>query len=133
GPITREMWSLAVEDGRQAVRWVRRNASQYGLDPGRIGLGGFSAGGAVTLGVAFAHDAESRPDFTVPVYPPYRDLTVPANPPPMFLVISDDDGQVSPVAAARLYMAWHEAGAPIEFHVYGNGGHGWGMLKDGWL
>ena len=133
GPINKELWQTTVEDGRQAVRWVRENAAKYGVDPGKIGLGGFSAGGAVTLGVTFTHDAASRPDFSVPVYPPYRYLEIPQDPPPMFLIISDDDGSVSPVQAAKLYIAWHEAGAPIEFHVYGNGGHGWGMLKDGWL
>ena len=133
GPITEEMRQLAAEDGRQAMRWVRENAASYGLDPTKIGIGGFSAGGAVTLGATMQFDAASRPDFSVPVYPPYRDLAVPADPPPMFLIISDDDGSVSSVAAARLYIAWHEAGAPIEFHAYGNGGHGWGMLKDGWL
>ena len=133
GPITDAMWQYAAEDGRQAIRWVRENAAKYGVDPDRIGIGGFSAGGAVTLGATLQFDAASRPDFSVPVYPPYRDLTVPQNPPPMFLIISDDDASVSSVAAARLYIAWHEAGAPIEFHAYGNGGHGWGMLKDGWL
>lgn len=133
GPISKQMWEFAVADGSQAIRWVRENAEKYGVDPGKIGIGGFSAGGAVTLGATLQFDAASRPDFSVPVYPPYRDLTVPENPPPMFLTISDDDGSVSPVAAAKLYIAWHEAGAPIEFHAYGNGGHGWGMLKDGWL
>ena len=133
GPITNAMWEFGAEDARQAIRWVRENAAKYGVDPGKIGIGGFSAGGAVTLGATLQFDAASRPDFSMPVYPPYRDLTVPANPPPMFLIISDDDGSVSSVAAAKLYIAWHEAGAPIEFHAYGNGGHGWGMLKDGWL
>ncbi len=133
GPISKELWGFAVEDGRQAIRWVRENAAKYGIDPQKIGIGGFSAGGAVTLGATLQFDAASRPDFSVPVYPPYRDLTVPTNPPPMFLIISDDDASVSSVAAAKLYIAWHEAGAPIEFHAYGNGGHGWGMLKDGWL
>lgn len=132
-PITDEMWQFAAEDGRQAIRWVRDNAAKYGVDPRKIGIGGFSAGGAVTMGATLQYDATSRPDFSVPVYPPYRDLPVPKDAPPMFLIISDDDASVSPVAAAKLYIAWHGAGSPIEFHVYGNGAHGWGMNKDGWL
>lgn len=132
-PITDEMWQFAVEDGRQALRWVREHAAKYGIDPKRIGIGGFSAGGAVTMGATLHYDAASRPDFAVGVYPPYREVPVPTDAPPLFLIISDDDTSVSPAAAARLYAAWHDAGIPAEFHVFGNGGHGWGMLKDGWL
>ena len=132
-PITDEMWQFAVEDGRQAIRWVREHTAQYGVDPNRIGIGGFSAGGAVTMGATLQYDAASRPDYAVGVYPPYRDLPVPADAPPLFLIISNDDTSVSPAAAAKLYAAWHEAGIAAEFHVFGNGGHGWGMLKDGWL
>src|SRR5690606_291231 len=100
GPITDQMWQFGAADGRQAIRWVRENAAKYGVDPNKVGIGGFSAGGAVTLGATLHDDAASRPDFSVPVYPPYRDLTVPQDPPPMFLIISDDDGSVSSVAAA---------------------------------
>ncbi|RYE86705.1 MAG: alpha/beta hydrolase [Hyphomicrobiales bacterium] len=132
-PITDAIWQMAVEDGRQAIRVVRERAAQYGIDPGKIGISGFSAGGAVTMGATLQYDAASRPDFAVGVYPPYRDLPVPADAPPLFLIISDDDSSVSPAAAARLYIAWREAGIPAEFHVFGNGGHGWGMLKDGFL
>lgn len=132
-PITPDTWNIGVEDGRQAVRVVRERAAEWGIDPSRIGLSGFSAGGAVAMGVALEHDAASRPDFVVSVYPPPRERPVPADAPPLFLTISDDDPSVSPVAAAQLYQAWRAAGVPAEFHVFANGGHGWGMLKEGWL
>jgi acetyl esterase/lipase len=58
---------------------------------------------------------------------------VPTDAPPLFLVHSDDDPQVPALSTIRLYEAWHAAGAPAEMHLFGNGGHGYGMAKDGWL
>jgi len=122
------------EDGRQAVRFAREHAAEWGLDPNRIGIAGFSAGGGVAMGVAMQHDAASRPDYAVGVYTaPRAENTVPENAPPLFLVISDDDKSVPAVATTRLYEAWNIAGAPAELHVFGNGGHGWGMLAPGYL
>ena len=129
---------LAEEDGRQAIRFVRQQAAGWGIDPGRIGIAGFSAGGGVAMGAAFEHDAESRPDFVAALYPAYRGgLPVPVNAPPLFLVIADDDGSIAPISSARLYEAWHKAGVPAELHVFGEGGHGFGMnqsarLSDAW-
>lgn len=132
-PITEAMWDFSIADGLQAIRVVRARAAEFGIDPKKIGIGGFSAGGAVTMGATLEYDAASRPDFAVGVYPPYRDRPLPKDAPPLFLIISDDDGSVSSVGAAKLYLKWREAGVPAEFHVFGNGGHGWGMLKNGWL
>lgn len=129
---------LGEEDGRQSVRFLRRNAGRWGIDPGRIGIAGFSAGGGVALGAALQHDAESRPDYAVGIYPAYRaGLPMPADPPPLFLAIADDDLSVAPLSSTRLYEAWHKAGAPAELHVFGNGAHGFGMgandlLSDPW-
>jgi acetyl esterase/lipase len=130
-PLATRLWGEA--DGQQAIRFVREHAADWDIDPARVGVAGFSAGGSVAMGVALDHHAASRPDFAVGVYPPYRELPVPADAPPLFLVISDDDPAVSPAAAARLYGAWHAARIPAEFHVFGNGGHGWGMATEGWL
>ena len=136
GPII----PLAVEDGRQAVRVVRRRAAEWGLSPDRIGILGFSAGGRVTSGVAMQYDAESRPDFAAPIYAGMVESgSVPADAPPLFLAAASDDHMV-PVATASvpLYLAWHNAGRPVELHLYAQGGHGSGMLKqglpfDGWI
>jgi acetyl esterase/lipase len=119
---------LGEEDGRQAIRFAREHAADFSIDPSKVGIAGFSAGGGVTMGVAMEHDTQSRPDFAVGIYPAWRgDLTVPANAPPLFLATSDDDPQVAPMSTSRLYEAWHSSGARAELHVFGNGGHGWGM------
>jgi len=133
-PMTHELRLFAEEDGRQAIRFVRQHAAEWQLDPTRLGIAGFSAGGGVAMGAAHEYDAETRPDFAVGIYPATRQgLAVPADAPPLFLVISDDDPSVPPLWASRLSEAWHTAGSPAELHVFGNGGHGYGMAQEGWL
>jgi acetyl esterase/lipase len=125
---------LGEDDGRQAIRFVREHASEWKIDPARVGMCGFSAGGNVALGAAMEHDIASRPDFAVAVYPAYRpDMVVPDTAPPLFLTIADDDPQVAPMSSSRLYEAWHKVGAPVELHVFGNGAHGFGMTAGGHL
>ncbi len=129
-----EVRRLGEDDGRQAIRFVRARAEQFGIDAGRIGIAGFSAGGGVAMGAAMEHDAESRPDFAIGVYPAYRaELTVPAAPPPLFLVAVDDDASVAPISTSRLYEAWHKKGGAAELHLFQNGGHGFGMARIGAL
>jgi dienelactone hydrolase len=131
--------TIAEEDGRQAIRYVRQHAAEWSLDPNRIGIAGFSAGGGVAMGPAMKHDAMSRPDFAAPIYPAYRTASpVPDDAPPLFIVMADDDKLVSPNSSARLYMAWHAAGKPAELHIFGRGGHGFGMKvqklpSDNWI
>ncbi len=127
------------EDGRQAIRYVRQHAADFGVDPHRIGIVGFSAGGGVTMGAVMKHDAESRPDFAAPIYAAYRTATpVPADAPPLFIALADDDDLVPPIAGARLYEAWHAAGKSAELHIFDKGGHGFGMNQqnlpsDAWI
>ena len=127
------------EDGRQAIRYVREHAADFGIDPHRIGIAGFSAGGGVTMGAVMQHDAQSRPDFAAPIYAAYRSATpVPADAPPLFIALADDDQLVAPIAGARLYEAWHAAGKSVELHIFDKGGHGFGMNKqnlpsDAWI
>jgi len=59
----------SIQDGLSALTWVRSHAGEYGLDPEKIGFMGFSAGGAVTLGVGYSASGDNVPDFLVPVYP----------------------------------------------------------------
>jgi acetyl esterase/lipase len=130
----REVREMGEEDGRQAIRYAREHAAEWGIDPNRIGIAGFSAGGGVAMGAAMVHNAASRPDWVVGVYPAWRAVhAVPANAPPLFLLISDDDKSIAPISSSRLYEQWHASGAPAELHVFGNGGHGWGMLAPGYL
>jgi len=122
------------EDGRQAIRFVRANAASWGIDPNRIGITGFSAGGGVAMGPVLEHDATSRPDFAASIYAAWREgVSVPKDACPLFIVISDDDGTVPALSSLRLYQAWHEAGKSAELHIFGNGGHGYGMAREGWL
>lgn len=131
--------TLGDEDGRQAIRYVRSRAAEWGIDPHRVGTIGFSAGGGVVMGGAFSYDDDSRPDFVAAIYPAWRLGTpVPADAPPLFLVIADDDMAVPPISSARLYEAWHKAQRPVELHIFGSGAHGFGMargghLSDAWL
>jgi acetyl esterase/lipase len=123
---------LAVADGREAVKYVRIHAAEYGIDPLRIGMMGFSAGGTVTGSVAQTYDPQSRPDFVAPIYaycPAMLGDKVPADAPPMFLALASDD----PIAYAntRLYEKWRDAGKPVEMHIYSKGGHGFGIQKRG--
>ena len=123
---------LAVADGREAVKYVRQHAAEYGIDPQRIGIMGFSAGGTVTGSVAQTYDAISRPDFAAPIYayvPAMLGDKVPADAPPLFLALATDD----PIANAntRLYEKWRDAGKSIEMHIYAKGGHGFGIQIKG--
>jgi len=130
----REVRVLGEDDGRQAIRFARAHASALGIDPQKIGIIGFSAGGGVAMGAAMVHDAESRPDYAIGIYPAWRaELLAPTNAPPLFLAISNDDRSVAPMSSSRLYDAWHRSGASAELHVFADGGHGWGMDGPGYL
>ncbi len=123
--------ALAAADGRQAIKVVRQRAAEWGIDPNRIGILGFSAGGVVTYEAALHYDADSRPGFAAPIYgPPSDPFTVPQDAPPMFILCADDDKGAA-TKSAKLYAAWTAAGRPAELHVYSKGGHGFGMRKQG--
>lgn len=136
---TKAALAIAEEDGRQAIRYVRAHAAEWSLDPHRIGIAGFSAGGGVVMGPVMQHDAASRPDFAAPIYGAYRAAApVPEDAPPLFISIADDDKLISPNSSARLYMNWRAAGRPAELHIFRRGDHGFGMKKqnlpsDGWI
>jgi acetyl esterase/lipase len=133
GDINHSMSEIAVlgqEDGRQAIRIVRKRAAEFGIAPAKIGIMGFSAGGMVTLGPLLQHDAESRPDFAAAVYTPWSDTPVPADAPPLFILVAGDD-RLTSSGSIRMYSAWKAAGKEAELHVYSKGGHGFGMQKKG--
>jgi acetyl esterase/lipase len=134
-----KVYKLASEDGRQAVKVVREHAAEWGVQPDRIGIMGFSAGGMVTTAVATQIDASSRPNFAAPIYGPgFDNVKVPSDGPPLFIVCASDDGLVPPKESIRLYSDWKAAGKSAELHIYAKGGHGFGMRKqglpcDGWI
>jgi endo-1,4-beta-xylanase len=132
----------AIADGERAVRLVRSRAHEWKLRPDRIGFLGFSAGGDLTLAVAASSDegdtsaadrierVSSRPDFQVPIYPGGLDEAisqVSANTPRTLLICSVDDRDDIANGLPNLYLALRKTGVPVEMHVYGNGGHGYGI------
>lgn len=128
----------AVADGLQAVRLVRSRASEWGLNPGRIGFLGFSAGGIVAVRVASEYDAASRPAFVASAYG-VKAIThgLPQDLPPLFFTVAEDDPLFGR-DASYLYDTWKKAGAEVEMHVFHKGGHGFGthqqhLSSDHWI
>ncbi|MFK7812159.1 MAG: alpha/beta hydrolase [Maribacter sp.] len=121
-------------DGLAAIKHVRENADSYKLDPAKIGFMGFSAGGAVTMGVAYNYDKTNRPDFLVPVYPWTLVMPVqetPKDAPPMLVICSSDDPLGLASGSIKLYSSWLKANKPVALQMYAKGGHGYGMKKQG--
>ena len=132
---------LAVDDGINALSYIRKNAKQFGIDPGKVGFMGFSAGGAVTLGVTFKSDEANAPNFIVPVYPwlsIFESYEIPEEGPPMLAICASDDPLLLAPGTAKLYTEWIDEGHTAELHMYSKGGHGFGMQRqglpsDGWI
>jgi acetyl esterase/lipase len=138
----------ALQDAQRAIGLVRSKAKDWGIDPNRIGMLGFSAGGHLTAAASThfarrtyeavdeADKVSCRPDFAVLLYPGYLaetgkdqlrgDLRVTKETPPTFLAHAGDD-RVSPENSVLYYLALKRAGVPAELHVYAAGGHGFGL------
>ena len=122
----------SIADGLSALAYVRENASAFKIDPSKIGFMGFSAGGAVTMGVAYSYTKANRPDFIVPVYPwtsAYPVQDTPADAPPMLVVCSTDDPLGLAKGSVTLYSSWLKNGKKAGLHMYAQGGHGYGMKR----
>ena len=127
----------AVADGQAAVRLVRARASEWQIDPARVGFIGFSAGAMTAVAVTIESPPDARPDFVVPVYPSMLPVNVPVGAPPMFLVLASDDPLFGDQGYG-LVESWKAAGGAVEFHLFERGGHGFGMrhqdlTSDRWL
>jgi len=123
---------LAAADGMEAVRYVRSHAQEYNIDPAKIGMIGYSAGGTVCGSVAQTYSADSRPDFVAPVYAYCGAMIgegVPEDAPPMFLAWASDDfiAKGNPI----LYKKWNDAGKSVEMHSFNGGGHGFSVIAQG--
>ncbi len=125
---------LSIADGLSAISYVRSNASALKLNPNKIGFMGFSAGGAVTMGVTYNYSKANRPDFIVPVYPWTTVLPVqaaPENAPPMLVICATDDPLGLASGSLELYTSWLKAQKSAGLHMYSKGGHGFGMKEQG--
>ena len=139
----------ALQDAQRAMGLVREHAAEWKVDPNRVGVLGFSAGGHLAAAVSThyqtrlyrrvdrADDLSCRPDFAVVVYPGYLaqadkgfaftpDIPVTKDTPPTFLVQAEDD-PVHVENAVEYFLALKRAGVPAELHVYAKGGHGYGL------
>jgi acetyl esterase/lipase len=126
---------LALADGNAAIGYVRKHAREYGVNPDRIGIMGFSAGGTVAASVACNYSPETRPNFAAPIYLDYnwtlKANGVPADAPPLFVLAATDDPLGLAPQSVALYQDWTKAQKPAELHVFSMGGHGFGMRKQG--
>jgi acetyl esterase/lipase len=144
--------ATALQDAQRTVGLVRWHAADWHIDPHKIGVLGFSAGGHLVADISThfdrrlyppvdAADQEScRPDFAVAIYPGHLwisekkfelnpDIRVTGNTPPMFLVQAEDDDVDSVNHSLVYYMALKNAGVPVEMHLYAQGGHAFGLRR----
>jgi acetyl esterase/lipase len=142
--------AAALQDAQRAVGLVRQHAAEWGIDPHRVGVLGFSAGAHLAAAVSIHYDKRlydaidaadqlsCRPDFAVVIYPGYTttggpnytpnpDLQPTANTPPTFLLQAEDDKAAHVESAVIYFMQLKNAGVPTEMHIYAEGGHGFGL------
>lgn len=145
-PAGEAAWERPLQDAQRALRLIRAQADRWQIDPHRVGVLGFSAGGQVAAILHTATEAHypprdkvdeqsATPDFSLLIYPwrVLRDdqtllpqIRVTDRTPPAFLVHTHDD-RSSSVGAVLIYAALRQHNRPAELHVYANGGHGYGM------
>lgn len=137
----------ALMDIQRAMRLIRYNTTSYGLQPNKLGVMGFSAGGSLSARAATLFEKKSyspidkadslscRPDFALLIYPAYLDLgtnraltpelTVNQNTPPIFIFATADDSYSN--SALVMTTALRDAKVPVELHFLAKGGHGYGL------
>ena len=147
-----QRWMAAVQDAQRAISFVRSKAKEWDLDPSRIGILGFSAGGETAGLTAYFSDRQYqpvdeidrvtfRPDFAMLIYPAYfdkkdepstmrDDVVITKEAPPTFLVHAWDD-PVTAFSSLHIATALRKVGVPAELHLYATGGHGYGMRDTG--
>ena len=134
-----------LQDSQRAVSLIRSKAKDWGIDPDRIGIIGFSAGGHLAIATATSFEKRTyepqddidnvpcRPNFAIPVYSGYlkelleKGMKVPAKTPPVFLVHGNEDLVSSPEHSALMYLALKRAGVSAELHIYARTAHDFGV------
>jgi len=138
-----------LQDAQRAIRLTRHHAKAWNIDPDRIGMLGFSAGGHLTVATGTQYNKKTyepiddadklsaKPNFLIPIYAAYLgdpkddkklnpDLNIDKNTPPMFLAVTLDD-KMRGLHAGLLLAELKKAGVPAEAHIYTKGGHGYGL------
>lgn len=127
--------SNQLADAEAAHALILSRAKEWGVDPKRLGMMGFSAGAGLTMHSTL-NSKTMKLAFIAPIYGGMGPVNVPKDAPPMFTAIASDDflfkGQFGVV------KSWFDAGRPVEFHLYQNGGHGFGLgypgnTANGWF
>ncbi|PTR32873.1 acetyl esterase/lipase [Luteibacter sp. OK325] len=142
--------NMALQDAQRTIRLVRQQATSLHIDPDKIGVIGFSAGGNMVANVSNApehsykpvDDADklsARPNFAMALYPGRLwegkgvvfnpTIHVTAKTPPTFIVQAEDDPVDDVRNSITYFLALKQAGAPVEMHLYANGGHAFGLRK----
>lgn len=137
-----------LKDAQRAIRTVRANAEKWKIDPNKVGILGFSAGGNLAAVTSNADEPayeaidkideqSARPDFALLIYPAYLNIDgkgtelteetqVDASTPPTFLIHTSDD-RVSSTGSAAYYFGLKQNNVPAELHIFPQGGHGYGL------
>ena len=142
----------ALEDAQRTVGLVRFHAAEWQINPHKIGVIGFSAGGHMVTAMSTHFDkrlypavdaadkASCRPDFAIACYPGHLwnddgnfelnpNVPVTTNTPPAFLVQAENDPVDNVNNSLVYYLALKKAGVPVEMHLYAQGGHGFGLRR----
>ncbi len=119
----------AVADAQAALKQIKDRHQTWGIDPGRIGLLGFSAGAVTTLSLTL-DTSGPQPDFIGYIYGPTHLAYIPEKLPAMFAALAADDGLFGNQGFSFI-KEWQAAGGAVEFHLYETGGHGFGSYRRG--
>ena len=151
-------YRIPMYDATNAIIALRKRADDLNLSKNGIGLMGFSAGGHLATTMMVSDDNEIRPDFVLLFYPvvsmrkelthlgthdnllgkevskelEYQfssELQIRSNTPPVFIAVSKDDSIVNPLNSILLYNEIKKKGQSVSFHIYPEGGHGWGYIN----
>jgi endo-1,4-beta-xylanase len=118
----------ALTDTQRALRLVRSRAQEWGVDPARLGVMGFSAGGELAAFASMKFDSGIQSATEALIYPgSSRKIEPVKESPPVFLACAYNDRQDIAEGLAEVYLRFKRAGVPAELHIYGSGGHGFGV------
>ncbi|MFI5152678.1 MAG: alpha/beta hydrolase, partial [Chitinophagales bacterium] len=139
--IAEPVVSMALKDISTAITYLRTNAREMKINPERIGIIGFSAGGTLAAGMAYNYEANTRPAFVAALYPwidPIKKKKVQNDAPPIFIAAASDDQLGFDIGSTEFYLDWAKFNHSAELHLYEKGGHGFvvnkqGLPVDGWI